>query len=34
VALTDHEEELIVVFLNSLTGKYQGEKLVNANDKK
>ncbi|MBR2352780.1 MAG: cytochrome-c peroxidase [Alistipes sp.] len=31
VALTDEEEDLIVAFLNTLTGEYQGKPLANAN---
>lgn len=31
VALTDEEEDLIVAFLNTLTGEYQGKLLTNAN---
>ena len=31
VELTDHEEELIVAFLNTLTGEYNGQPLTNDN---
>lgn len=31
VELTDHEEELIVAFLNTLTGEYNGQLLTNDN---
>lgn len=31
VELTDHEEELIVAFLNTLTGEYNGQLLTNEN---
>ena len=34
VALTDEEEELIVAFLNTLTGEYQGKLLTNENIQK
>ena len=34
VALTDEEEDLIVAFLNSLTGEYQGQLLTNKNQPK
>ena len=34
VELTDEEEELIVAFLNSLTGEYQGKLLANDNVQK
>ena len=34
VALTDDEEDLIVAFLNTLTGEYQGKLLTNANEQK
>ena len=34
VALTDDEEDLIVAFLNSLTGEYQGKLLTNDNTQK
>jgi cytochrome c peroxidase len=34
VALTDEEEDLIVAFLNTLTGEYKGELLTNDNLKK
>ena len=34
VALTDHEEDLIMAFLNSLTGEYQGKLLTNDNVQK
>ena len=31
VELTDEEEDLIVAFLNSLTGEYHGKLLTNSN---
>ena len=34
VELTDDEEDLIVAFLNTLTGEYQGKLLTNANQPK
>ena len=34
VSLTDEEEDLIVAFLNSLTGEYQGKLLTNDNQPK
>jgi cytochrome c peroxidase len=34
VELTDDEEDLIVAFLNSLTGEYKGKLLTNENVQK
>ena len=34
VTLTDEEEDLIVAFLNTLTGEYKGQLLTNANQQK
>jgi cytochrome c peroxidase len=34
VTLTDEEADLIVAFLNSLTGEYKGELLTNDNVQK